>query len=154
MRERGRTVTVPWTYRDRDFLNVLDRDLVQYDRFIPFTVPGRSPFLTVHRPWPFTVPGRSPFLTVTMTVPDRFWLFLTVLRNGQERSGTVRSAQKRSGTVNDLKRSYCTRSRSETYKKSRSRYVHGTVTLTHQKRKKHCIKGPKHLQNYVQASKT
>ena len=27
--------------RDRDFLNVLDRDLVQYDRFRPFTVPRK-----------------------------------------------------------------------------------------------------------------
>jgi hypothetical protein len=41
--------------------------LVQYERFIPFTVPDRS-----------------PFLTVTMTVPDRFWEF-------QKRSGTVRN---------------------------------------------------------------
>ena len=32
--------------------------LVQYDRFIPFTVPGRSLSLAVHRPWPFTVPDR------------------------------------------------------------------------------------------------
>ena len=28
--------------RDRDFLNVSDRDLVQYGRFGPFTVPNRS----------------------------------------------------------------------------------------------------------------
>jgi hypothetical protein len=28
-------------YRDRDFVNVSDRDLVQYDRFRPFTVPDR-----------------------------------------------------------------------------------------------------------------
>ena len=27
--------------RDRDFENVSDSDLVPYDRFIPFTVPGR-----------------------------------------------------------------------------------------------------------------
>ena len=58
-RERDRTVT----YRDRDFLNVSDRDLVHYDRFRPFTVPDRSPFLTVSERFDF----------------QRF-------RNGQERS--------------------------------------------------------------------
>jgi hypothetical protein len=36
--------------RDRDFVNVSDRDLVQYDLLRPFTVPNRSPSLTVHRP--------------------------------------------------------------------------------------------------------
>ena len=45
---------------DGDFVNDTDRDLVQYDRFRPFTVPDRSPFLTV--------PDNSPFLTV----PERF----------------------------------------------------------------------------------
>jgi hypothetical protein len=35
------------TYRDRDFVNVSDRDLVQYDRFRPFTVPDHSPSLNV-----------------------------------------------------------------------------------------------------------
>jgi hypothetical protein len=60
------------------------------------------------------------------------------VENGQERSGTVRNG-KRSGTVNVQERSYSTRSRFETFTKSRSRYGHGTVTFTHQKRKKHCI---------------
>jgi hypothetical protein len=46
-RERERTVSVIL----QSYLNVY---LVQYDRFIPFTLPDRS-----------------PFLTVTMTVPDR-----------------------------------------------------------------------------------
>jgi hypothetical protein len=36
--------------RDRDLANVSDRDLVQYDRFRPFTVPDPSPSLTLHRP--------------------------------------------------------------------------------------------------------
>jgi hypothetical protein len=57
-----------------------------------------------------------------------------------QNGGTVNAQElKRLGTVDGLKRSYCTRSRSETFTKSRSRYGHGTVTLTHQKRKKHCI---------------
>ena len=47
-RERERTVNVIL----QSFLTVY---LVQYDRFIPFTVPDRP-----------------PFLTVTTTVPDRF----------------------------------------------------------------------------------
>jgi hypothetical protein len=46
-RERERTVNVIL----QSFLTVY---LVQFDRFIPFTIPDRS-----------------PFLTVTMTVPDR-----------------------------------------------------------------------------------
>jgi hypothetical protein len=50
------------------------------------------------------------------------------VRNGQERSGTV-NGQERSGTENGQERSYCTRSRSETFKKSRSLYGHGTVTV-------------------------
>ncbi len=52
--------------RDRDFVNVSDRDLAQYDRFRPFAVPDRSPSLTV--------PDRSPFLTV----PERFLSFMRV----------------------------------------------------------------------------
>jgi hypothetical protein len=63
-RERERTVNVILQSLQTVYL-------VQYDRFIPFTLPDRSPFLAVHRSWPFTVPDRSPFLTVTMTVPDR-----------------------------------------------------------------------------------
>ena len=47
MRERDRTVTVPWPYRDRDFVNISDRDLVQFDLFRPYTVPKRSPFLSI-----------------------------------------------------------------------------------------------------------
>ena len=100
---RDHTVTVPWPYRDRDFLNVLDRDLVQYDRFRPFTVPDRSPFLTVHRSWPF------------MIVPDRFRAFYERFRpfyvrfrsfhdrkrseNDRKRSGTLGNARERSGTI-------------------------------------------------------
>ena len=73
--------------RDRDFLNVLDRDLVQYDRFRPFTVPERSPFLTV---------------------PDRFRAFYVRFRsfddrkrslNDRKRSGTVRNGQEHLGTI-------------------------------------------------------
>jgi hypothetical protein len=71
-RDRDRTVTVPWPYSDRDFLNVSDRDLVQYDRSWPFTVLDRS--------WPcMTVPERSwPFMTVFyrfMSIYDRFMTF-------------------------------------------------------------------------------
>jgi hypothetical protein len=61
--------------RDRELVNGV---LNQYERFRPFTVPGRSSFLTVHRFRPFTVPGRSSFLTVhrfrPFTVPDRFMI--------------------------------------------------------------------------------
>ena len=73
-RERERTVNVPWTYRERDFAIVSDR--------LPCTVWSLH---TVQRPWPFTVPDRSPFLTVLdrswpfLTVLDRSWPFLTVL---------------------------------------------------------------------------
>jgi hypothetical protein len=67
-RERERTVNVIL----QSFQTVY---LVQYDRYIPFTVPCRP-----------------SFLTVTMTVPDRFLPFLTVYKtfrnahdNGQGR---------------------------------------------------------------------
>jgi hypothetical protein len=73
-RERDRTVIV---IGDGDFVNVSDRDLVQYDRFRPFTVSDRSPFLSVPDRSPFlSVPDRSPFLSV----PDRS-PFLTVHRS-------------------------------------------------------------------------
>jgi hypothetical protein len=52
--------------RDRDFVNVSDRDLVQYDRFRPFTLPDRSPFMTVPERF------RSFY--------ERFRLFVTYLR--------------------------------------------------------------------------
>jgi hypothetical protein len=58
--------------------------------------------------------------------------------NGQERSGTLKNGE-RSSTMNgqehigtfESKRSYALERKVEN--------GHGTVTLTHQKRKKHCI---------------
>ncbi len=71
-RDRDRTVTIPWPYSDRDFLNVSDRDLEQYDR------PDRSPFLTVpERSWPF------------LTVHDRFLSFYERLRSFYDLLKTV-----------------------------------------------------------------
>jgi hypothetical protein len=44
--KNGRITTVIISFlerdRDRDFMNVSDRDLVQYERFRPFTVSDRS----------------------------------------------------------------------------------------------------------------
>ena len=121
-RERERTVNVIL----QSFLTVY---LVQYDRFIPFTVPDRPPFLTV------TDHYHDRY-------HDRFWAFLSVLetvRNGQERSGTVmvtvRNGQERWAVWNDHT---VQNKRSETIAKSRSRCVHGTFTFTFQKRKNHC----------------
>jgi hypothetical protein len=51
-------------------------------------------------------------------------------RNAQERTTTVRNSQQRSRTVNDQELTYCTRSRSETFTKSRSRYGHVHASKT------------------------
>jgi hypothetical protein len=95
-----------------------------------------------------------------MTVPDRFWPFLTVsktLRNAQKRSETLRNAQKRSERVrnghgNGQERSgtvIVTVRNGERYEtiilyiingqKRLQNQVHGAFTFTIQKRKNHCI---------------
>jgi hypothetical protein len=68
------------------------------------------------------------------------------VRNAQERSGTLRNGE-RSGTVNGPRNDrgtprndrVGTQLRFRMNSRKRSRYVHDTVTLTHQKRKKHCM---------------
>ena len=109
----------------------------------PFTVPDRYhdrswPFLSVS--WPFlSVINR--FLSVFdcfLSVFNRFMTFFCVygrffyrlcqkrffivkVKSDRKRSETV---MKRSGTLRNGERSYCTRSRSEAFTKSRSRYGH------------------------------
>ncbi len=122
-------VNVPWT-----FSTIRSKALLRYDSNVP------------KRSWPFNVPDRSPFLTVTKSVPERSWAFA-------ERSGTLRNAQERSGrvmvtvrnghgngqerwTVNGQGRWTVMNDhtlqdkRSETFAKSRSRYVHVHVSKT------------------------
>jgi hypothetical protein len=52
-------------------LSFLKRERERFRLFVPkrYSVTTRK-FLSV--------PDRSPFLTVTMTVPDRFWPFMTI----------------------------------------------------------------------------
>ena len=114
-RERDRTVNVPWP-----FSTIRSKALLRSDSIVPrcswpFTVPGRSPFLTVQRSdrstflsvperSPFlSVPERSPFLSVFdrfITVPDRSWPFLTVPDRFMSFSLPLRSF---SNIINDKK---------------------------------------------------
>ena len=91
------SVTVPWPYLDRVFVNVSDRDLLQYDHFWPVYVPDRSLFLSIFDRF--------------MSVFDRFMTFFYVYglflsfiifekdRNGTEKfrkaHETVENAQER-----------------------------------------------------------
>jgi hypothetical protein len=59
-RERERTVNVPWTFSTIRPKAILCHDSKVPRRSWPFTVPDRSPSLTVHRPW--ALPW--PYLTV------------------------------------------------------------------------------------------
>jgi hypothetical protein len=116
------SVTVPWPYRDRDFVNVSDRDLVQYDRFRPFTVLERSwAFSTVY--WAFTT-----VLRAFSIVSWRFFAFLIFFylllysRRTETEMKSLEKLIKRSGTVrndhetlgNGQERSWNARERSGT----------------------------------------
>ena len=103
------------------FLSFLTRELDRtvnvpwpwfFKRFGPWSCTVWS-FQTVHRSWPF------------LTVFDRF-----MIENAQERSGSVKNGQEHLGTIESERSN------------ALERIVengHGTVTLTRQKRKKHCI---------------
>ena len=86
-------------------MNVSDRDLVQYDRFRPFIVPDRSPFITVpERFRPFHERLR-PFYERFRSFHDillRLWSFFYRLLYSRRTETAMKSLEKlikRSGTV-------------------------------------------------------